>query len=59
MGQLAAKEYCVDKVGVRKDGPVLDFSSGDLATETTLSNTLAIGGGCFWGVEHYMTRSKF
>ena len=58
MGQSAAKEYCGDNLDVRKDGPVLDPASGVVATETALSSTLAIGGGCFWGVEHYMTRSE-
>lgn len=43
-------------VNTRKDGPVLDCAQGP--TEAALSNMLAIGGGCFWGIEHYMTRSK-
>lgn len=43
-------------LNTRKDGPVLDYAQG--ATDVALSSMLAIGGGCFWGVEHYMSRSK-
>jgi hypothetical protein len=56
MGQSTTKEGCVGDLNTRKDGPVLDYAQG--ATDVALSSMLAIGGGCFWGVEHYMSRSK-
>ncbi|KAI2504299.1 peptide-methionine (S)-S-oxide reductase [Fragilaria crotonensis] len=55
MGQSASKESFVGDVNTRKDGPVLDCAQGP--TDAALSNMLAIGGGCFWGIEHYMTRN--
>lgn len=52
MGQSAAKECCVDE---RQDGPVLDPAAGPAAEQ--ISGRVALGGGCFWGVEHYMTKN--
>ena len=54
MGQSAAKECCVDE---RQNGPVMDSAAGPAAEQ--ISGRVALGGGCFWGVEHYMTKSKW
>jgi hypothetical protein len=66
MGPLVSKDRNVGGggVGVRQDdGAVFDRAVGPLGQQQrpmgpTIANKVALGGGCFWGVDHYITTRK-
>ena len=67
MGPLVSKDRNVGGgagVGARHDdGSVFDRAVGVLGQPQrrmgpTIANKVAFGGGCFWGVDHYITTRK-
>lgn len=67
MGQLVSKDRHATAGGttVRQDGGlVFDGVVGVLRQQcllegTTISGKVALGAGCFWGLDHYITKRKY